>query len=86
METSDAGVSVVKTVVTLKVVLCIWYCWRYSPNGGDRVYLVPLYISQYLIVNIFQPLKPNLGVITKVTTLSKHRDYCNHTDTRPPPG
>ena len=76
---------VVNSVVALKVVLSIGYCWGYTPNGGDRVCLVPLYISQYVIVNVFQSLTPHLGVTTKVTTLSGHRDYCNHTDTRPPP-
>ena len=77
--------SVVKSVVTLKVVLSIGYNWGYSPNGGDRVYLVPLYISHYVIVNVFQLLKPHLGVTTKLTTKYARGIYCTHTDTRPPP-
>jgi hypothetical protein len=77
--------SVVKSVVTLKVVLSVGYYWGYSPNGGDRVYLVPLYITIYVIVNVFQILKPYLGVTTKVTTKYARGVYCSHTGTRPPP-
>ena len=77
--------SVVKSVVTLKVVLSIWYCWGYSPNGGDRVYLVPLYISQYVIADIYQLFRPHLGVTTKMTTKCARGIYYSHSDTRPPP-
>jgi hypothetical protein len=76
---------VVKSGVTPKWGLSVGYNRVYYPNGGDRVYLVPLYISQYVIINVFQAVKPYLGVTTKVTTPSGYRGYYSHADTRPPP-
>jgi hypothetical protein len=89
MEAADTVIgvirSVVKSVVTPKWGLSVGYNWVYSPNGGDRVCFIPLYISQYVIIKLYQLFKPYFTLTTKVTTLFIYGLYYTFREPRPPP-